>query len=484
MIWQILQGLFVSVASVEALRRLQLCGYKPQRGYFKILFTPYFVLLCAMQAVCIVCKVVDMHGAWAAVVCAVVALSVAAKKRKCPLRLTKRLCRIAGVNTLLCVVVSMVIMPLAACVPISVLSAWAVCLPMDCLVARHYLRSASYKLQKSNVTVIAVTGSYGKTGAIQMLATLLDGAIAPKESCNTPLGIAAFINGTDLSAVKYLVLEFGARKMNDIAELCRLYPPSHGVITGVCAQHLSTFGCLDNIIRTKQELMLALPEQGFCVLNASDKIVAGWANVGACRKRLSNADVSVSCIRCGLDGTTMRLQTDDKSVEVKVPQVCSYVCDTFAVCAELCMLLGQALSVTINNAKKIRQIKHRAECIFNGSFYVIDDSYNANNVGVGAVCATLSAVKCKKVAISQGIVECGGRAKELNIKCGSLLGKCFDVVIVLGKNSDYLIQGARNEACVCFKEKNLKSATDRAVKLLGYKDVLYYQNDLPDVGIM
>lgn len=474
----------MAIMSFEALRRLQLCGYKPQRGYFKLFVTPYFLLLCVVQCACVACEMACVHAVWSMFACASGTLAVAVKKRKCPLRFTKRMCRIVAVHTLLCVGESAVAMPFVACLPLSVLVAWAFCLPVDCLVARHYLRAASDKLQKSGVTVIAVTGSYGKTGVTQMLAALLDCAVAPKGSCNTPLGIAAFINGTDLSDVKYLVLEFGARKMNDIAELCRVYPPSHGVITGVCAQHLSTFGSLENIIKAKQELVCALPEQGYCVLNANDNVVSSWTDVGECRKRLSCADVSISCVSCGLDGTTLTVKVGEMCDTVKLPQICAYACDTFEMCAELCTLLGRELSVTVKNAQKIRQIKHRAECTFNGRFYVIDDSYNANIVGIRSICATLSGIKCKKVSISQGIVECGGQCAELNRECGSLLGRCFDAVIVLGKNAEYLLDGLMGERCVCFKEKDLAHATNRAVQMLGYKDVLYFQNDLPDVGVI
>ena len=98
-----------------------------------------------------------------------------------------------------------------------------------------------------------------------MLASLLCNSQSPQGSCNTPLGIASYINKTPLNK-EYLILEFGARKRGDIEKLCKLYPPQFGIITGVCEQHLATFGSIENIIAEKGRLAVNLPECGFCLL--------------------------------------------------------------------------------------------------------------------------------------------------------------------------------------------------------------------------
>ena len=63
----------------------------------------------------------------------------------------------------------------------------------------------------------------------------------------------------------------------------------------------------------------------------------------------------------------------------------------------------------------------------NGEFFIIDDSYNASIAGVQGCCEVLRQLNASKVAISQGIVECGKQSKQLNEKCGELLGRECDV---------------------------------------------------------
>ena len=94
--------------------------------------------------------------------------------------------------------------------PFTVVLSWLFCLPVDMLVSRYYLKKASCKLKQSSIKVIAITGSFGKTSTKSMLASLLCNSQSPQGSCNTPLGIASYINKTPLNK-EYLILEFGAR---------------------------------------------------------------------------------------------------------------------------------------------------------------------------------------------------------------------------------------------------------------------------------
>lgn len=56
--------------------------------------------------------------------------------------------------------------------------------------------------------------------------------------------------------------EMGARHVGDIAELCQLVQPQYGVLTSVGEQHLETFGTIEQVAATKNELIEALPQDG------------------------------------------------------------------------------------------------------------------------------------------------------------------------------------------------------------------------------
>ena len=476
----IICALFLTVASVECFRVLQAGSYMPQRGYVKILFSWYFIsLLVAQLAALLLYHVsvyftVGIYGAVAIVFCLI--------KRKCPLRFTKRVIRMLAVEY----VCTFTLCYFLGCsfwiclLPLFALLAWLICLPADLLIARHYIRKATAKLQQSGITVIAVTGSYGKTSVKDMLSALIENSLSPKGSCNTPLGISQFINNTDLVGYEYLILEFGARKVGDIEELCRLFKPVYGVLTGVCAQHLSTFGTLDNVLKTKCELPKSLPSNGFCVVNASDEYYPEIIKVGSCNKVSSYQNLAVETLGVGFEGTELSVTVGEQSRVVRLPHISDYVRDTFAMCLQVALQLGQELDDTLAQVVNVKQTPHRMELMKGANCYIIDDSYNGSIVGVKSCCGTLKRFDCVKVAITQGLVECGRNRHSLNIECGKLIGSSCDVAVVLGSNASSLNWGLKETNCKVLYAKNLTQAVAFANQHVN-GGIILFQNDLPDV---
>lgn len=478
--------------STECLRILQCASYRPKRGYFKVVFSLYFGVLAVLCAFSWFWKICFPAKSVLCLIYTLVALILHFIPRKCPIKFTKRVLRI---------LVAEFVLLLGACwfalhwwvlfLPLFVFVAWLLCLPIESLINKKYLSAAHRKLLASGITVVAITGSFGKTSAKDMLCALLDGAISPSGSCNTPLGIAKYINATPLENARYLVLEFGARQKGDISQLCKLFPPTHGVITGVCAQHISTFKTEENVFATKMELAESLPPQGFCLL--CDESVRRFAESGCCQKVVS-PQVKISNLQVSPKGLSFLVEYEaekgsDNAYCVRLPQISPYSVQTFAFCATLCLLLQQPLLQTVQNAARVVQVAHRMEISNNGKFYIIDDSYNANIRGVESCCAVLSKFDGKKVVISQGITEGGRMQKTLNLQCGKMLGEVFDVVIALGKNKKQLLLGANSaekltlaSPAVVLQSKNLQHAVEMAQPYLNTGDFLIFQNDLPDVA--
>ena len=131
----------------------------------------------------------------------------------------------------------------------------------------------------TRTTVVAVTGSVGKTTAKDLIAAVLEAdgeTISPPGSFNNELGLPL----TVLSATpdtRYLVLEMGARGLGHIDYLCSVAPPDIGVELTVGTAHLGEFGSSAAIADAKAELVRALPETGTAVLNADDPLVRAMA---------------------------------------------------------------------------------------------------------------------------------------------------------------------------------------------------------------
>ena len=476
----IICALFLTVTSAECFRVLQAASYRPQRGYVKILFSWYYLSLLACELVALLLFQISVYftvGIYLAI-----AIAWSFVKRKCPLKFTKRIIRMMAVEYVciftLCYFVG--VSYWLWLLPYFALLGWLICLPVDLLIARHYLKKATAKLKQSGVTVIAVTGSYGKTSVKDMLSALLDDSLAPSGSCNTPLGISTFVNGADLTGVKYLILEFGARKTGDIEQLCRLFKPVYGILTGVCAQHLSTFKTVDNVLRTKCELVKCLPDDGFCVVNFADEYYDEIVKVGVCKKYSSYENLQIETLGVDFDGTKLSVTLNGENRVVTLPQISDYVKDTFAMCLQMTVQLGQSLDKTLLCVGKIKQTKHRMELLKGANCYVLDDSYNGSIVGVRSCCKTLAHFSCTKVAITQGLVECGTNAHKLNVECGALLGEACHVAVVLGHNSASLASGLHKTNCQVIFAQNLTQAVSIANKHVN-GGIILFQNDLPDV---
>jgi UDP-N-acetylmuramoyl-tripeptide--D-alanyl-D-alanine ligase len=127
---------------------------------------------------------------------------------------------------------------------------------------------ARWKRSQFNGSVIAVTGSAGKTTTREMIHTVLRsrlrGWASPKNFNNhlgVPLSMTAMEPDDD-----YAVLELGASQLGEIAELAKLSLPTIGVLTCVGDAHLGGFGTRCRVIEAKCELLEALPADGRAVI--------------------------------------------------------------------------------------------------------------------------------------------------------------------------------------------------------------------------
>ena len=127
--------------------------------------------------------------------------------------------------------------------------------------------------------VIGVTGSVGKTTTKDLLASVLGQhfvTAASERSFNNELGVPLTLaNAPD--DVEAVVVEMGARGAGHIRTLCDMARPTVGVVTTVEGVHTEVMGDLEQIARTKGELIDALPADGLAVLNAEVELVSAMA---------------------------------------------------------------------------------------------------------------------------------------------------------------------------------------------------------------
>ncbi len=130
------------------------------------------------------------------------------------------------------------------------------------------------------LTVVALTGSSGKTSTKDLLRVMLRAfgpTVAPQGSFNNELGLPRTVFEVTQDT-RYLVAEMGARGTGHIEYLCTIAPPDVALFLNVGHAHLSEFGDREGIAVAKSEILSALGREGVAVLNADDHRVMGQAN--------------------------------------------------------------------------------------------------------------------------------------------------------------------------------------------------------------
>ena len=139
---------------------------------------------------------------------------------------------------------------------------------------------AAHVLARLDCTVIALTGSAGKTTTKDLLAQILERhapTVSTDRSFNNELGLPLTVLRAD-TGTRYLVLEMGAGRKGDLTYLTRIAPPQVSLVLNVGAAHVSRMGGrLTDVAEAKGELAEALTPDGYALLNADDPYVMGMA---------------------------------------------------------------------------------------------------------------------------------------------------------------------------------------------------------------
>ncbi|MBE7091438.1 MAG: UDP-N-acetylmuramoyl-tripeptide--D-alanyl-D-alanine ligase [Clostridiales bacterium] len=382
--------------------------------------------------------------------------------------------------------------PVLAVYPCALLS---ICIlsPLERKIGNNYIAKAQKKLSvNSHAVRIAVTGSFGKTTVKNFLASFLrktGSVFVTPNSYNTPQGIARAINER-YAGEDFVIMEFGARRKGDIRELCQRYAPKVGVITGVCEQHLSTFKTLTAVMQTKGELYEEITKaHGDTFFSSDDKRACELYEkcVGKkyyCGIARSDAPLAVEWINTDALGNTVRLTCGNLSETIALAVYGKHMVRDFALAACVASTLGVSLTDILLVAKDLRSPPHRMEVTRLPHCTVIDDSYNANEVGAEEALNVLSRFSGRKVVVTPGLVEMGKRTESANCRLGEKIGEVCDFALISARENAHAIEIGMKTAG--FTQENYRvigngdSLANAVKEITKNGDTVLFLNDLPD----
>ncbi len=365
--------------------------------------------------------------------------------------------------------------------------------PVEKSIRRGFCKKAKKKLQEiPGLKVVGITGSYGKTSTKYIINTILSqkyNTLMTPESYNTTMGVVRTINEKLTSMHQLFICEMGAKYVGDIKEITDIVNPTYGVLTAIGPQHLDTFKSLDNVRKTKLELVDSLPEDGIAFVNWEDenirnsKITKNMVKYGFSK----DADYYPENISITERGSTFDVIIPGKeSIRIKTRLLGNLNILNIVGAVAIADKLGLTPEEIKMGAKYIRPVPHRLELKQNpnGSI-IIDDAYNSNNRGAKMALDVLKSFEHRKrILITPGIVELGDKMTEINQELGRNAAESSDFIILVGANQAVPIYNGIKEKnypeSQVFIAKNLQEALGKMNEIITADSVVLLENDLPD----
>lgn len=268
----------------------------------------------------------------------------------------------------------------------------------DCKQAIALL--ANYWRHNCSATVIALTGSNGKTTVKEMLYQILQkeaSTHATKGNFNNDIGVPLTLFNLSLQN-QFLIVELGANHPGEIASLAAITEPDIVYVNNAAAAHLSGFGSLKGVVDAKGELYAYCQSKHSAVFNSDEPASAYW-------RTICLAD---NVMTCGLDasanvqgqwepadeGIMLNVNFKGQTSQVFIPVLGEHNAQNALAAISIAVIAGIDFKTAVENLTGFEPVKGRLKIIQGkNNSRLIDDSYNANPGSVDAGVKVLCSLK-------------------------------------------------------------------------------------------
>lgn len=362
--------------------------------------------------------------------------------------------------------------------------------PIERVIRKKFIALATERLNRENLIKIGITGSYGKTSVKNFLAKILQEkyeVVATPSSYNTPMGIA---KSTELltDTTQVFIAEMGARRVGDIKELCDIVKPTHAILNGIIGAHLLTFGTIEKVIKTKNELMQAIPN-GVGIFTSDNpnavKLYQEFGGEKALAGLQENSQVYATDITADKFGSKFKLNIFGQELECQTKLLGKHNISNICLAVALAYKLGLTIEEIKQGISKIEPVEHRLNIIDNGKIIIIDDAYNSNVEGTKYALEVLGYFEGRKIIVTPGMTELGATQNKENYEFGIRLASVVDYAfLVEGGSANAIRNGMVFGAGFDHKKvkvvANLTVAKDKLAKIIEDGDIVLFENDLTD----
>lgn len=392
--------------------------------------------------------------------------------------------------------------------------------PYETVTQKTFFNEARAKMEEINPTVIAITGSYGKTSVKHILGHILKSSaptLMTPGSVNTLMGITRIIREQLAPNHKYFIVEMGAYGPGSIASLCQLTPPNIGMITAIGHAHYERFKTLETVVHAKYELAESvLARRGTMIVhektlkfpysrdmrarNMDSFIVCGEPMNTTQPKNvqeysyLTPDDLHIIAVEQTPKGICAHIKWKNEKYTLRAPLYGVHHGHNIALAFACAMSLGMEAKDIKSALARLPQIQHRLEvkAQIDGTI-IIDDAFNSNPPGFRSALHVLGVLAKdnieqkgagRAILITPGIVELGGAHDEVHKTIGGLAANICDIAIVVnGARIPTFLEGLRG-AKTRTQIKEFDTFAQAQEWIIANKkagDVILIENDLPDI---
>jgi UDP-N-acetylmuramoyl-tripeptide--D-alanyl-D-alanine ligase len=311
--------------------------------------------------------------------------------------------------------------------------------------------------------VVGITGSVGKSTSKEMIAAVLRQrypTLKNPGNLNNEIGLPLTL--LQLRGVHdHAVLEMGMYDLGEITELASIARPQIGVITNVGPTHLERLGTLERVSQAKAELVLALPRDGFAVLNGDDPMVRAMAPLSAAQVFYyglsSDCDLWASHISsAGLEGIRFRFHHGDDVLHAKVPLLGRHSVHTALRAAAVGLIEDLTWQEIMGGLHDVSGQLRLFVVPGIGGSTLLDDTYNASPVSTMAALNLLDDLGGRRIAVLGDMLELGSFEEAGHRMVGCRAADVVQLLISVGKRGRWIAE----EAVACGLAKDRVWAVD------------------------
>lgn len=351
-------------------------------------------------------------------------------------------------------------------------------------LSQKFVRDAQRKLKRVGPTVVAITGSYGKTstkGYVAQLVGQTHHTVASPASFNNLMGLSRTINEHLVVGTSVFVAEMGMNQEGRIRELSSLFPPDIAAITVIGEAHMERLGSQEAIFRAKAEITevpqtVILPVDQPELVSLIEKCRRHGKTVITVSGVGKKADVIVDP-----DLGTVTYGPEDSPSPLAVPP--------FGHSVNIAVALGIAWALEVPKDQVLPRLAslpvaaHRAEVNETPEgVWVIDDTYNSNPLGAAHAVSQAAELARERggplVVVTPGMVELGPVQFQRNQEFAAAVIEAQGILMAVGRtNRKAMTKGSEGRAQHFATRADAVTA---ALHAAGDKGVILYENDLPD----